>query len=139
VSDGFGGVAADTVDILVLDIDDDPRKKIKVTGGGGIGKDVKFSFKVQSKGGETTGQLEYKDKDSGIKLHSISITSLTLEDENKATFEGIAKVDGREYGFVVEVEDNGEPGKKDKFTITIPELDYMTGGKLAKGNIQIHE
>jgi VCBS repeat-containing protein len=138
VSDGFGGIDTDTVDILVLDGDGDSHKKIKVTGGGSIGKNVNFGFEVQSKDGDVKGELEFQDKEADIKLHSISITTLTVRgDEEEAAFEGIGKIDGKEYEFTAEVEDNGK-GKKDKFTIEIPERNYHVSGTLSGGNIQIH-
>jgi hypothetical protein len=122
----------------VLNGDGDSHKKIKVTGGGSIGKNVNFGFEVQSKYGDVKGELEFQDKEEDIKLHSISITTLTvIGDKEEAAFEGIGKIDGKEYGFTAEVEDNGK-GKKDKFTIEIPERNYRVSGTLSGGNIQIH-
>ena len=138
VNDCFGGFDTDTVDILVLDDDGGSHKKNKVTGGGSISKNVNFGFEVKSKDGEVKGEMEFQDKEEAIELHSISITSLTVSEGNeKAAFEGIGKIDGKEYEFTVEVEDNGK-GKKDNFTIEMPERNYRVTGTLSGGNIQIH-
>ena len=54
--------------------------------------------------------------------------------------EGVSK-DGST--FTILVEDNGEPGKNDFFSITIKNSDglviYEQEGNLSKGNIQIHK
>lgn len=144
VSDGSGDNSTDSVKITVLDNDDGgdgTEGTIKTTGGGAqIGKDVNFGFVAQSADGEAKGNLEYQDKTADINVHSISITSLELLDDNRATFEGIATINGNgEFAFIVIVEDNGEPGDNDWFSIEIPELGYAKDGTLTKGNIQIHE
>lgn len=130
----------------------------KVTAGGAqLGKDVNFGFSVHSKQGQededddedddkdhhlnsVKGELEYLDKAVKIKLHSVRVTSVDIgANKRTATFGGTATINGEgTYAFTVTVEDNGEPGKNDKFTITIPELGYTKGGTLTKGNIQIH-
>lgn len=144
VIDNFGGNSTDTVDILVLDTDDEAGEEIKVTGGGTLAEDdgINFGFVVilhdQCEGIE--GQMEYHDKNAIITLHSLSMTSLIVnEDRDQATFEGTARLNGQEgeYRFIVTVEDNGEPGENDKFAITVPDLNYTSEGTII-GNIQIH-
>jgi len=59
-----------------------------------------------------------------------------------ATFAGTATLNGKEgFTFKVYVEDNGEPGSNDKFSITIKEIPggYTKSGTLTKGNVQIHK
>jgi hypothetical protein len=96
---------------------------------------------VQSDGASVKGVLEYIDKGSKINLHSVHMTSLTINaDKTKGTFGGTATVNGvGGFTFIVEVEDNSEPGRNDKFKITIPELSYTKDGTLLRGNIQIHK
>ena len=60
-------------------------------------------------------------------------------DGTSSQFEGAATVIGQAVTFTIEVQDNGEPGKDDWFSISIPELGYEESGSLAKGNIQVHE
>lgn len=113
----------------------------KITGGGGqIDKATNFGFNVQSNGTLLKGQLEYQDRNATINLHSISMVSLSINpDMTKGDFTGMGTVSGNPVTFKVHVEDNGEPGKNDKFSITIPELSYTKSGTLIKGNIQIHK
>jgi hypothetical protein len=113
----------------------------KITGGGQISRDTNFGFNVQSDGASIKGVLEYIDKGSKINLHSVQMTSLTINaDKTKGTLSGTATVNGVEgFTFIVEVEDNSEPGRNDKFKITIPELGYTKDGSLLRGNIQIHK
>jgi len=137
ITDGKGATATATVKVTVIET----MIAGKVTGGGQIDKDTNFGFTVQSPDGITIkGQLEYQDKYMNINLHSVEITILKINRAGtKATFSGTATINGRSgYTFRVEVEDNGEPGNKDKFTITIPELKYTKTGTLTGGNIQIH-
>lgn len=96
---------------------------------------------MQSDDASIKGVLEYIDKGAKINLHSVQMTALTINgDKTKGTFSGTATVNGVEgFTFIVEVEDNSEPGTNDKFKITIPELVYTKDGTLLRGNIQIHK
>ena len=81
------------------------------------------------------------DKVQEINLHSVKITTMTINPaKTKGTFGGTATVNGvKGFTFIVEVEDNGEPGKNDKFKITIPERSYIKSSTSINGNIQIHK
>jgi len=119
----------------------------KITGGGAqISKGTNFGFVVQSDDGKSVkGELEYQDKDNAsiINLHSDKILSINISpDGKKGIFFGTATINGKSgYTFKVYVEDNGEPGSNDKFSITINEISggYTKSGTLTKGNIQIHK
>ena len=114
----------------------------KVTAGGAqVDKNTNFGLNVQSDGLIIKGTIEYQDKSANINLHSISMTSLSIDPtKTKATFTGTAKLNNSPgYTFKVYVEDNGEPGRTDKFTIKINENSYTKSGTLQKGNIQIHK
>ncbi len=95
-----------------------------------------------AKNGVVKGQLEYLDHSTGANYNSVKMTSLTVSpDFLTADFTGTIKKKGdpNTYTFSVHVEDHGEPGRNDKFEITIS--DGYAAGQLqtvAKGNIQIH-
>jgi len=114
----------------------------KVTGGGTIdvtGGIANFGFIVQAQlaTGQIRGDLQYHNHASGAKLQSVMFTTFVLS-SNMATFSGTCTQNNAPCTFSVEVEDNGEPGTSDTFTISInggaPE-----GGTLRSGNIQIHK
>jgi hypothetical protein len=114
----------------------------KVTGGGtinvtgGIGN-FGFIVQVQSTSGPISGDLQYVNHATGAKVHSVMFTTFTVSG-NTATFSGTCTNNGAPCTFSVMVQDNGEPGTNDSFTISInggpPE-----GGTLRSGNIQIHK
>lgn len=128
---------------VTLIVEQKPVSAGKVTAGGAqTNKGTNFGFNVKSSDGKTfTGQLQYNDKSSNIKLHSVNITSLYVYPSGTmATFEGTATNNGvGKYAFTVTVEDNGEPGRNDTFIIKIPELQYTSSGQIVKGNVQIHK
>jgi hypothetical protein len=113
----------------------------KVTGGGTVnvaGGIANFGFIVQAQSstGQISGDLQYVNHASGAKVHSLTFTTLVISG-NTATFSGTCTNNGAPCTFSVMVQDNGEPGTNDVFTISInggpPE-----GGTLRSGNIQIH-
>lgn len=122
----------------------------KVTGGGQIAigtsgakkSYANYGFNVQVKDGVAKGQLEYLDHTTGANYHSVKMTSLTVSpDFLTADFTGDIKKKGdpNTYTFSVHIEDHGEPGRDDRFEITISD-GYAAGQSqtVAKGNIQIH-
>jgi VCBS repeat-containing protein len=150
-SDGsLGAVATVTISVTPA-----PATPGKVTGGGSIDGGVRrFNIDVQSREGagglSFTGQVSFEDRQLGIRLASTSITYLRVEaDGIHATIGGTATVNGvGGYTFTVYVEDNGEPGRNDKFRIVLTgprgfaydSLDYaLLGGLLDSGNIQVHK
>ena len=123
----------------------------KVTGGGQIeapvqtgGKKVdkaSFGFNVmyQETDPAPKGELEYLDHATGMNVHAHDMTRLVVsDDKTKAWFEGTCTIDGVSgFTFEAYVEDNNEPGKKDRFEITFDS--YSASGELLSGNIQIHK
>ncbi len=125
-----------------------------LTGGGSsLGPGSNFGFNVQSCDGVTiTGELEYHDHITfptmhgvgrapvTMSLHSDSITLVGVDPGGKrAVFGGTATVNGVPgQAFEVQLEDNAEPGTYDRFTVSLPALDYRRGGLLTQGNVQIH-
>ena len=146
ISDGHGGTSTAGVTVTVTPISKPPTGTPgKVTGGGAqLNKDTNFGFNVQSSDGITfKGELEYQDRAANINLHSVDMKFLSVNPSGtNATFSGTATVNGKEgFTFKVYVEDNGEPGSNDKFSITIKEVPggYTKSVTLAKGNVQIHK
>ena len=102
-----------------------------------------FGFVVQCC--PATGNLEYNDHEAGVRIKAQSIDTLVIDTgscgaNTHATFTGTASVI-RSIGtttesFIVEVNDCGEPGTADTFSIQT--TTYSNGGTLIGGNIQIH-
>ena len=73
-------------------------------------------------------------------MHSISVVSITCtSDRTKASIFGQATVDGLgSVGYEIDVQDNGEPGRNDRYRIRLSN-GYDSGEhKLDGGNVQIH-
>jgi hypothetical protein len=114
----------------------------KVTGGGEInvpGGTANFGFNAMrdTVGGPVSGQLEYYNHARGLNVHSVSMTSLSIS-ATTASFGGSCTKNGAPCTFTVNVEDNGEPGTTDKFTISVSG-EPVEGGTIARGNIQVHK
>jgi hypothetical protein len=107
-----------------------------VTGGGNIlDKAVNFGFNADP---TPSGHLNYQDPQQNIHLVSDSIDSFTPSG-NQVTFTGTGHVGGGPSQFTVTVQDNGEPGTNDTFSIVITGAGASTrSGTLSQGNIQIH-
>jgi len=114
---------------------------VKVTGGGSIpvaGGFASFGFNVrQDKDGGVRGELEYVSHASGSKVHIDAFTSLVVVG-NTATFAGSGTINGLPGSVTVTVTDQGEPGRNDRFSISISD-GPTEAGILRSGNIQIHE
>ena len=114
---------------------------VKVTGGGSIQVAegfASFGFNVQQeKDGGVRGELEYVSHPSGSKVHIDAFTSLVIVG-NTATFAGSGTINGEPGSVIVTVTDEGEPGRNDRFSISISD-GPTEAGILRSGNIQIHE
>ena len=110
----------------------------KVTGGGWItGDKHSFGFTAQYRIGdlEPKGNVNYQDKAAGITIRSTAISYVSVTG-TRATIGGTATVNGAEGPFKVIVDDLGEPGRSDTFSIEAG--GYSAAGVLNGGNIQIH-
>ena len=143
IDDGNGLTSTATVTVDVLGLPSTPGKV--TSGQANLDNDTNAGFNVQSGNGtEFKGQLQFSDKLEEIKLHSYSMTALSVDPtRTTATFKGTAMVNGVEgYTFKVTVKDNGEPGTGDSFLIVIKDpanaTVYAKGATLTGGNIQIH-
>ena len=116
-----------------------------VTGGGWISvgnSRANFGFDAGFKGGSTTPDvhLNYIDHNSGRKVKATSITVYVVgRPATSRHLEGSAEVDGKTgYTYVVDVDDEGEPGRNDTFSIRLND-GYAAAGALDGGNIQLHK
>jgi len=135
--------AGDAFVTKIMDVAVQPTPQAgKVTGGGTINVpngSGNFGFIVQRNvaSGPIEGKLTYNNQVTGAKVKSTGFTTFTVTN-NTASFEGSCTNNGAACTFAVTVEDNGEPGATDEFTISIS-AGSPEGGILAGGNIQIHD
>jgi hypothetical protein len=85
--------------------------------------------------GAPKGELTYHDRTRDFHLKSTSITTLQV-DGKRAVIRGRGTVNGTPVSFQIVVEDTGEPGSNDSFSIEW--AGYAGGAQLASGNIQVH-
>lgn len=112
-----------------------------VTGGGWIdgpnGRRANFGVGGGIKNNGFWGHLTYMDHGNGLKVKGLEVTRYEVTGPTSRRIEGIARVDGRDMQYRVDVADEGEPGRNDTFRL---ELDngYVVQGTLKGGNIQLH-
>ncbi|HXF97186.1 MAG TPA: post-COAP-1 domain-containing protein [Gaiellaceae bacterium] len=112
--------------------------ELSILRGISAGGRASFGFNAQFAAGVLSGHLTFLDHSRGKKVESTAITSFTRAG-NKATFTGLARVDGvAGVHFTVDVEDLGEPGTGDTFRLVLGD-GYAAGGVLRSGNIQVHD
>ena len=115
-----------------------------VTGGGWItgtpsGSRANFGVAGGIKNGGFWGHLTYIDHGpNGFKVKGTGVTSYQVTGPTSRRIKGTAEVDGvGGYTYIVDVTDNGEPGRNDTFAITLSNT-YSASGFLAGGNIKLH-
>lgn len=115
-----------------------------VTGGGNInvpGGIANFGFMVQARSatGPIVGNLQFVDQTSGANVHGVTFDSFVVAGTT-ATFGGSCMNNGVPCRFTVQVQDNGEPGANDTFSIAIdagsPE---GANESLRSGDVVIHQ
>ena len=114
-----------------------------VTGGGwitGTPSGAKGTFGVAGgiKNGALWGHLTYIDHGTNMKVKGTGVTAYTVTGPTTRHIEGTAEIDGRSGSYQVDVSDNGEPGRKDTFSIMLSN-GYSASGLLIGGNIQLHQ
>jgi len=114
-----------------------------VTGGGWINapSGAKGTFGVAGgmKNGALWGHLTYIDHGNGLKVKGTGVTGYTVLDATRRGIDGTAEVSGQGgFTYHVDVSDNGEPGRYDKFSISLSN-GYYASGWLEGGNIQLHK
>lgn len=114
-----------------------------MTGGGwitGTPSGAKGTFGVAGgiKNGAFWGHLTYIDHGNRMKVRGTGVTAYEVVDETTRRIRGSAELDGRAgFTYEVEVSDNGEPGRGDRFTVRLSN-GYQASGTLGGGNIQLH-
>ena len=103
-----------------------------------IGQKATFGFVIRFESGAPapTGNLTYNDHASNVTIKEISYDLLVITGTH-AMFRGTASVNGASQQFTVNVDDLGEPGSSDTFSIDTSG-GYMASGVLTGGDIQIH-
>jgi len=114
-----------------------------VTGGGWItgtpsGERGTFGVAGGIKNGGLWGHLTYIDHGTNMKVKGTGVTAYTVTGPTTRHIEGTAEIDGRSGSYQVDVSDNGEPGRKDTFSIMLSNR-YSASGLLIGGNIQLHQ
>ena len=114
-----------------------------VTGGGwitGTPSGAKGTFGVAGgiKNGALWGHLTYIDHGTNMKVKGTGVTAYTVTGPTTRHIEGTADINGRSGSYQVDVSDNGEPGRKDTFSIMLSN-GYSASGLLIGGNIQLHQ
>lgn len=116
-----------------------------VTGGGWIsntpnGGKGTFGVGGGMRQGAFWGHLEYQDHGAGMNVHGTGVTAYTVGSAGPASrhIEGTAEVNHQSgFTYMIDVSDNGEPGRNDTFDIQLSN-GYTAGGLLSGGNIQLH-
>jgi hypothetical protein len=113
------------------------------TGGGWItapsGAKRNFAVAGGFKNGALWGHLNYIDHGGGPKVKGTGVTDyLVIDATTRRLIKGTAEINGHAgYTYEAEVADNGEPGRSDRFALTLSN-GYSASGSLAGGNIQLH-
>jgi len=116
-----------------------------VTGGGwitGTPSGAKGNFGVAGgiKNGQFWGHLTFIDHGSnGPKVKGTGVTGYENLGGTLRRIRGTAEVNGQGgFTYEVEVDDKGEPGRDDTFTLRLSN-GYFASGRLDGGNIQLHK
>lgn len=113
--------------------------ELLILSGTNAGGKASFGFEAGYVAGQVapSGSLTFNDKAGGQKVQATSVDTYN-QVGSKATFTGKATVNGEPgIGYVVEVEDLGEPGTADTFRIVLAN-GYGAGGVLLNGNIKVN-
>ena len=112
-----------------------------VTGGGWVavsGGKATFGFEAGRVGSNApTGEIEFNDHVSGLRIHASAITGYTVVNATTRKITGNTTVNGAAATFTLTVTDNGEPGRNDTFDFMLS-TGYDASGTLGGGNIQVH-
>ena len=106
------------------------------TGVGGLGSfpDSSLSARFGSPPQGLCGTLN-NDDTAGVTLKSVRLTSIIISGTH-STICGVGVVNGtQEVDFRIDVDDLGEPGRSDRFSISWP--GYGNDGVLNGGNVQV--
>jgi hypothetical protein len=113
-----------------------------LTGGGWItgtpsGGKANFAVAGGFKHGALWGHLNYIDHGANLKVKGTGVTAYRELGPTSRRIEGTAEINGQPGTYRVDVADNGEPGRSDRFDVSLSS-GYSAGGQLPGGNIQLH-
>jgi hypothetical protein len=112
-----------------------------VTGGGWIpspsASRANFAVAGGVKNGAYWGHLQYIDHGDGLRVRGTGVTAYRVTGPTMRHIEGTAEIDGVPGTYIVDVADNGEPGRNDTFSLTLSN-GYVENASLSGGNIQLH-
>ncbi|HEX5527890.1 MAG TPA: post-COAP-1 domain-containing protein [Solirubrobacterales bacterium] len=113
----------------------------KATGGVKIAVPGGFAtagFEFMTRGGVPRGTLQYQDHAAGLNLHAATIEAISVSGD-VATIWGKAEFEGARQRFRLRLVDAGEPGREDRFELTLaPGYEAGQGETLTGGNVQVH-
>jgi hypothetical protein len=113
-----------------------------VTGGGWIpspsGSKANFAVAGGIKNGAFWGHLEYIDHGNGLRAKGTGVTAYTVTGPTTRHIEGTADIDGMPGTYMVDVADNGEPGRNSDTFSLILSTGSGASAPLNGGNIQLH-
>jgi len=114
----------------------------KVTGGVRLDVPGGFAtsgFEFMTRAGSPRGTLEYQDHSTGLNLHTAKIEAIYVSG-NVAWIWGKVLFEGVEQRFRLRLVDAGEPGREDRFELTVaPGYETGSGETISGGNVQIHK
>lgn len=112
-----------------------------VTSGGWIlapsGDRGTFGVAGGIRNGAFWGHLTYVDHGARLKVKGTGVTGYTVTGPTSRQIRGTAEANGQPVTYVVDVADNGEPGRQDTFSIRLSN-GYSAAGSLQGGNVQLH-
>lgn len=107
-----------------------------VNGGGILDGQRNFGLNARFSGSRLHGQVNFLDHGLGLHVRSRELSSLVCSGTS-ATLRGTADTDAGPQQFRIDVNDAGEPGRSDTFTIQLFPSGYTATGTLRGGNIQV--
>lgn len=107
--------------------------KLALPNGFGIAR-----FEFMTKGGVPLGSLQYQDHATGLNLSTATIAAISVSG-NVATVWGKVNYEGAQQRFRLRLVDAGEPGREDRFELTVaPGYEAGQAETISGGNIQVH-
>lgn len=113
------------------------------TGGGWIlsktGAKATFGVGGGGKKGQLWGHMNWIDHGTGMHAHWDMITGYTTLAGTRRESRGTCTIDGQSGTYVLQIEDNGEPGRQDWISLELSN-GYKAAGTLdGGGNLQLHK
>jgi hypothetical protein len=116
-----------------------PADKDFVTGGGTLA-DPKRNFAVAGgiKNGGFWGHLLFIDHNTSMKVKGTGVTAYRVTGATTRHIEGTCDINGSPGTYRADVDDQGEPGVHDVFTLSLNDGPPVAAGVLSGGNLQLH-